>query len=77
MEHNLLQHWEQKVTVILSLIINLFLSIHLGVERAISLARQADVIAALSTEALRGTVRHLHPSMSHVHSFFYLEPFYI
>ncbi len=34
----------------------------LAVERAISLARQADVIAALSTEALRGTVRHLHPS---------------
>ena len=27
-----------------------------------SIARQADVIAALSTEALRGTVRHLHPS---------------
>ena len=34
----------------------------LGVERAISLARQADVIAAMSTEALRGAVRHLHPS---------------
>lgn len=33
----------------------------LGVERAILLARQADVIAALSTEALRGTVRSLHP----------------
>jgi hypothetical protein len=36
--------------------------IYIGVERAISLARQADIIAALSTEALRGTVRHLHPS---------------
>jgi len=69
MEHNLLQHWEQKVSIILLLIINLFLSIHLGVERAISLARQADIIAALSTEALRGTVRHLHPSKSHVYSF--------
>ncbi len=48
------------------------MSIHLGVERAISLARQADVIAALSTEALRGTVRHLHPSKSHVHSFLFI-----
>ncbi|CAF1055218.1 unnamed protein product [Adineta ricciae] len=36
-----------------------------GVERAIALARQADIIAALSTEALRGTVRHLHP---HLHA---------
>ncbi|CAF3775334.1 unnamed protein product [Adineta steineri] len=34
-----------------------------GVERAISLARQADIIAAMSTEALRGTVRHLHPRL--------------
>ncbi|UJR08832.1 hypothetical protein I4U23_013086 [Adineta vaga] len=34
-----------------------------GVERALILARQADVIAALSTEALRGSVRHLHPSL--------------
>ena len=33
----------------------------LGVERAIQLARQYDVIAALTTEALRGTVRSLHP----------------
>ncbi|CAF5028716.1 unnamed protein product [Rotaria sp. Silwood1] len=33
-----------------------------AVERAILIARQADIIAALSTEALRGTVRHLHPS---------------
>jgi len=35
---------------------------YLAIERAISLARQADIIAALSTDALRGTVRHLHPS---------------
>ncbi|CAM4780222.1 unnamed protein product [Rotaria magnacalcarata] len=34
-----------------------------AVERAMSIARQADVIAALSTEALRGTVRHLHPKL--------------
>jgi histidine ammonia-lyase len=39
-----------------------FVFVHIGVERAISLARQADIIASLSTEALRGTVRHLHPS---------------
>ena len=31
-------------------------------ERAILLARQADIIGALSAEALRGTVRSLHPS---------------
>ncbi|CAF0952561.1 unnamed protein product [Rotaria sp. Silwood1] len=34
-----------------------------AVERAILIARQADIIAALSTEALRGTVRHLHPNL--------------
>lgn len=34
----------------------------LAIERASSLARQADIIAALSTEGLRGTVRSLHPS---------------
>ncbi|CAF3491187.1 unnamed protein product [Rotaria socialis] len=34
-----------------------------AVERAMSIARQADVIAALSTDALRGTVRHLHPKI--------------
>ncbi|CAF1206768.1 unnamed protein product [Rotaria sordida] len=34
-----------------------------AVERAISLARQADVIAALSTEGLRGNVRAFHPSI--------------
>jgi histidine ammonia-lyase len=39
----------------------LFVFLCLAVERAISLARQADIIAALSTEALRGSVRHLHP----------------
>jgi hypothetical protein len=39
----------------------IFFYIYVGVERAISLARQADIIASLSTEALRGTVRHLHP----------------
>lgn len=37
-------------------------SYHLGVERALLLTRQADVIAAMSTDALRGTIRHLHPS---------------
>ncbi|CAM4838567.1 unnamed protein product [Rotaria magnacalcarata] len=34
-----------------------------AVEQAMSIARQADVIAALSTDALRGTVRHLHPKI--------------
>ncbi|CAF3349720.1 unnamed protein product [Rotaria socialis] len=34
-----------------------------AIERAMSIARQADVIAALSTDALRGTVRHLHPKI--------------
>ncbi|CAF1208876.1 unnamed protein product [Rotaria sordida] len=34
-----------------------------AVERAILIARQADVVAALSTDALRGTVRHLHPDL--------------
>ncbi len=48
-----------------------FSSVYIGVERAISLARQADIIAALSTEALRGTVRHLHPSQC----FFFLDVF--
>lgn len=33
-----------------------------AVERALLLTRQADIIAAMSTEGLRGTVRHLHPS---------------
>jgi histidine ammonia-lyase len=37
-------------------------STNVGVERALLLARQADIISALSTEALRGTVRNLHPS---------------
>jgi histidine ammonia-lyase len=50
-------------------IINLFSSIDAAVERAISIAHQADIIAALSTEALRGTVRHLHPSNYFLHRF--------
>jgi histidine ammonia-lyase len=50
-------------------IIYLFSSIDVAVERAISIAHQADIIAALSTEALRGTVRHLHPSNYFLHRF--------
>ncbi|UJR12824.1 hypothetical protein I4U23_016998 [Adineta vaga] len=34
-----------------------------AIERAVSLARQADVIAALSVEGLRGTVRAFHPGI--------------
>ncbi len=51
-----------KVKFILLETVDLFIRDHVAVERAISLARQADIIASLSTEALRGTVRHLHPS---------------
>ena len=57
---------EGRIEFIFSFFIDLFC---LAVERASSLARQADIIAALSTEALRGTVRSLHPSMYFIFSF--------
>ncbi len=60
---------EGRIEFILFQLIDLFSWIWLAIERASSLARQADIIGALSTEALRGTVRSLHPSEYFILSF--------
>lgn len=38
-----------------------------AVERAVGVARQADIIAALSLEALRGTTKAFHSGHTHTH----------
>lgn len=38
-----------------------------AVERAVGVARQADIIAALSLEALRGTTNAFHSGHTHTH----------
>lgn len=62
MVHNSLRHLEPKVTRFSCSSASNDRIFSVAVERAVLLARQADIIAALSTEALRGTVRSLHPS---------------
>ena len=48
-------------TILFLEFVHSFCFILLAVERALLIAHQADIIAALSTEALRGSVRSLHP----------------